>query len=164
MIPFMILIYVVFRKQKDEFLLCTGLFIGLLVSIFSMVISPILNLRSFTFSCFYILIICLFMIRLIPKKWILRCFLVLMSVVFLYETFITFREYYTLHQLIEERASVIEQAKANHEELVIVKKYPYSRNCRTPYSCELVDLHEEWDVFPNTYMAQFYGVSKIAGS
>lgn len=163
LLPFFILIMVVLNNNKKEQFLSFYFFLGLVVSIFSMVISPILNLRSFTFSFFYVLMIFLLLFKNVSKKWIMNSIVVLSCFFFTFITISTFQEYLHVHKFLKDREITIEEAKRNQETQVYLKTYKNSRNCRTPYSCELFDLSYDGNAFPNKYMALYYGVDRIIG-
>jgi len=163
LLPFFILIVIGLKNNKKEQFLSFCFFLGLVVSVFSMVISPILNLRSFTFSFFYVLMIFLFLFKNISKRWIINGVMILSCFFFAVTTISTFQEYLHVHEFLRNREIIIEESKKNHESEVYLKTYQNSRNCRTPYSCELFDLSDDWNAFPNKYMELYYDVDRIIG-
>ena len=154
----LLLVIVFIIKNKKEGKLCLIYYLSSLVAFFSMMASPQLNIRSFTMSVIYIILIVLIILFNIDKDIIKKSIYIIFSILFIYISITTFDEYLKYSKFMNERYSTIEKAAKNNKDKVYVKIYKQSNNCRIPASCELKDMVKDKDGFPNYFMSKYYGI------
>ena len=157
------LIVIVFLiKNKDKGKLTLLLYISALISFFSLMASPQLNVRSFTISSIYVFIIFMIITFNIDKIILKKLCIIFICITFLIIYIKTSIEYIDYYKFMNQRERLIISEKRKGKRSVKVEIYEQSNNCRIPTSCELEDINEKYDVMPNDYMSKYYNI-KIYG-
>lgn len=158
----LLLVIVTLLKYKKEGRICVVFYLSSLVAFFSIIVVPQLSIRCFTLSIIYVFLILMYLIFHIEKKKIILTLFGMIGVYFLIVFSMTFPSYMEYHSKMVKREEMIQKAKKDGEEKVSLEIYEPSNNCRLPIGCELNDISEDSEEYPNNYMSQYYGI-KIYG-
>ena len=157
----LILIIVMYKKHKKESIPYVIIYISSLVAFFSISVVSQLSIRSFTLSIIDIFIIIMYLVFNTKKESINKYIIICISLVFIFYYYNTMNDFIKYSRFINNRERQIIKAKNNKKEKVTLNKYE-NDNCRLPIGCELNDISDNYDEFPNNYMSNYYEI-KIYG-
>lgn len=157
----------VFRKLDSEVLIGSGiLFVGSLCSQMALSFAEYCPERSAFYSCILLILACGVLFRTLLESGyceILTCLGVVVLLFTLYYGVIGIQDMYTTHYFLAGNEQTIAQALEDGITDLALPLPPGFTKYSQIYSFPYLNLKGGEDIYPNCYMAEYYGLSSLVG-
>lgn len=163
LIPFLafsVLVFLAWKKYKIKEILYY--YVGLLISFFSLLGSPVILLRYFYSSIIFMILIIIAILWNLKKESIIQKGIIVLLCFFSVHYSLCVVDFYHYSSFYHKRENAILEAVSKKKDVVYLSIYD-SNNSKIPTYLDLDDLSTDYDSFPNNYMEKYYGISKIIG-